>query len=397
MCSVRIGLISSGTPIDRIPPIYGGGIQKYLWYLAGALNTLGHEVHIFTYQQPRQLKEEILDGIYVHRISRALKTRVLATGIFGAKTVFRILRVQKQKGPFQILHAQSRVSGLIIRLYFRKTPFVFTAHNWDVALTQPGETISRLVHTALALIEKVLLSYSDVVISLTPFFQQVLTTRYKLPGTKIQVIPNMVSISRGSELQSPQLPSIKKLSSKPFLLFVGRLEKEKGVDFLLDFFKQWHTQESALNLIIVGTGSQKNTLRKMITELELKNAAYILGTVHEDQLKSLISAARGLILPSEFEIMPTIILEAWAEKCPVIVQAYRGVQALIRDRATGLLFQTKNAGQLSLLVEELLTDEDLRKRLIQNSFTQVKTLYASSVVNRQILSLYFNLLKRCQP
>jgi glycogen(starch) synthase len=207
----------------------------------------------------------------------------------------------------------------------------------------------------------------------------------------------MVRLSQQAELQATPSPAMKKLLAKPFLLFIGRLEKEKGVDFLINFFKQRMNGKSALNLIIVGTGSQKNILRKKVIKLELRNVVYILGTVHEDHLKSLISAARALILPSEFEIMPTVILEAWAAKCPVLVQTYWGVQALIRDRETGLLFQTKNPNQMSQLVEELLTNEDLRQKIIQNSLAQVETSYASSIVGRQILSLYFNVMKRCQP
>ncbi|MDD1776905.1 MAG: glycosyltransferase family 4 protein [Candidatus Helarchaeota archaeon] len=394
---MRIGLISSGTPTDRIPPIYGGGIQKYLWSLASALIILGHEVHIFASQQPQQLKEELLEGIHVHRIARTLKTKSLATFLFGAKTVFRLLQIQKATGPFQIIHAQSRVSGLIVRLFFRKTPFIFTAHNWDVALTRPNEIISRLPHTALTLIEKAVLSYSDAIISLTPFFQKVLTTRYKLPGTKIQVIPNMVRISQQTDRHYTQSPVMTKLLAKPFLLFVGRLEKEKGVDFLLEFAKQKSSQGNPQKLIIIGTGSQKNTLRMMTTELGLQNSVHILGTVHEDHLNALISSASALILPSDFEIMPTVILEAWTAKCPVLVHTYRGVQALIRDRETGLLFQTKNPVQLSHLVEELLTNEDLRHKIVQNSLTRVKTVYAASIVGRQIISLYFSVLKGCPP
>lgn len=394
---MKIGLISSGTSSDRIPPIYGGGIQKYLWYLAGSLSASGHEVHIFALQQPQQSREEFIDGIYIHRISRILKTRILATFLFGAKTVFRLLQVQKEKGPFQILHAQSRVSGLIVRFFFQKTPLVFTAHNWDVILTHPNEIISRLPHATLVLIEKAVFSYSDAVITLTPFFQKVLTSRYNLPKTKIQVIPNMVRLSQQSGLHVTPSSAMKKLLAEPFLLFVGRLEKEKGVNFLLEFFKQKITPKNHLNLIIIGTGSQKNILRKKVTELGIQNTVYIVGTVHEDHVKSLISAARALILPSEFEIMPTVILEAWAAKCPVIVQAYRGVQALIRDRETGLLFQTKNAIQLSQLVEELLTNENLRQKIIQNSLAQVETVYASSIIGRQILALYLSTIKRCQP
>jgi glycosyltransferase involved in cell wall biosynthesis len=392
---MRIGLISSGTSLDRIPPIYGGGIQKYLWSLARALNNLGHEIHIFTNQQPQQLTEEILDDIHIHRISQVLKAKPLATFVFGLNTAVKILKIQKEIGRFQILHAQSRVSGLIIRYFLHHITFVFTAHNWDVALTRPGELISPLSHAVLFLIEKLVYWQSNKIISLTSFFQRVLSTRYHVPKPKIQIIPNMINGPEDSENPLLMHPTIKKLISKPFLLFVGRLEKEKGCEFLLNSFEDIINQNKTLNLIIVGTGSLKSTLKKMAAALPFKNSIYILGTLHEIQLKFLLSAARLLLLPSQFEIMPTIILEAWTAKCPVIVNAYQGVETLIRDRKTGLVFQRNNELQLSTLIKELLINKNMRQEIIQNSLTQLQTKYTSSVVVQQIFALYSKLLKRC--
>jgi len=391
---MRIGLISSGTSLDRIPPIYGGGIQKYLWSLARALNNLGNEVHIFASQQPRQLSEEILNGIHIHRISHPLRANLLVTFRFGLKTVFKIFEIQKNKGQFQILHAQSRVSGLIVRSFFSYIPFVFTAHNWDVALTMPRELLSSISHATLFLIEKLVYWQSNKIISLTPFFQGVLSNRYRILKTKIQIIPNMVEIPVDSENQPSISPSIEKLTSIPFLLFVGRLEKEKGCEFLLNFFKHKIDQINTLNLVMVGNGSLISTLKRMVNEQVFKNSVYILGTLPEGQLRSIMSAAKLLILPSKYEIMPTIILEAWAAKCPVIVNAYYGIEALIHNRETGLVFQKNDELQLLTLINELLINKNLRKEIVQKSFTQLQTRYSSSIVAKQILALYSNLLKR---
>jgi glycosyltransferase involved in cell wall biosynthesis len=93
--------------------------------------------------------------------------------------------------------------------------------------------------------------------------------------------------------------------------------------------------------------------------------------------------------------MPTIILEAWTAKCPVIVNAYQGVETLIRDRKTGLVFQRNNELQLSTLIKELLINKNMRQEIIQNSLTQLQTKYTSSVVVQQIFALYSKLLNRC--
>ena len=132
----------------------------------------------------------------------------------------------------------------------------------------------------------------------------------------------------------------------------------------------------------------------MDKELKLTKRIYILGRIHEAHLNYLLEKARVLILPSQFEIMPTVILEAWAAGCPVIVNNYYGVQALIRHQQTGLLFQNQNSAQLASSVQELIKNRNLTQNLIQSAKTQVETKYHSSRVAVKILRLYKTLLKR---
>ena len=393
---MRIGIISSGTVTDRIPPTYGGGIQKYLWNLARELNNLGHEVHIFASHQPNQLKQEVQSGIYIHRISRIIKNKNFATLFFGFKTLLRILKIQKTKGVFHILHAQSRISGLVVRaLYPFHIPFIFTAHNWDIALTLPGTIFSLLPYSLLLLIEKIVYKKSDRIISLTNYFQKILLNRYNIPQSKIEIIPNMVTLSEIEKKTTKLHPPIKKIGSESFLLFIGRLEKEKGLEFLLRTFKSITNQDENLKLVVVGGGTLERDLIRTRMELKLRKKVHILGKIHEDQLRHLIQTAEALILPSQFEIMPTVILEAWASECPVIVNNYYGVQALIHHKETGLVFQRSKTDQLTSLVNELRTKKDLRQKLIQNSKMQLRSHYVTIRVVEKIVKMYYNLLNRC--
>lgn len=225
---MRIGIISSGTYHDQIPPIYGGGIQKYVWNLARGLTKLNHEIHIFTNRQPNQLNEELNNGIYIHRVPQIIKSKLISTSLFGLLSVYRILRVQKQFGKFNILHAQSRVSACVLRLFFSRVPFVITVHNWDVSLTSPGAFHPILVYAFLLFVEKWVYLHSNKIISPTRFFQSILLSRYNLRPSELLTISNMVDFPM-KEKKHEEIPSqIKRIGTQPFLIFIGRLEKRKA-------------------------------------------------------------------------------------------------------------------------------------------------------------------------
>lgn len=392
---MRIGIISSGTAGDRIPPTYGGGIQKYAWLLGKELSKRGHEVHIFASQQPHQPSSEIIETVYIHRISRRLKVGNLSTVIFGFKAFLKILQVQKTRGRFHLLHAQSRVSGLIIRTLFPYyIPLVFTAHNWDVALTGSGAKISSLPYAMLFFIEKLVHKKSDHIVSLTKSFQKILLSRYKIPRSKISVIPIMID-----PLQKPKDPMkidplIEKITSKLYLLFIGRLETEKGLDKLFQIFKNLAEEKENVKLVVVGGGTQELELKRKVIKLNLEERIFILGKLHESQVKFLLKSARALILPSQFEIMPTVILEAWAAECPVIVNKFFGVHMLIRHNETGLLFHWHKSPELISLLLKVLTDEELRNKLIKNSTDQLRANFLTAVVVDKVVVMYKNLLNR---
>ena len=393
---VRIGIISSGTKADRIPPIYGGGIQKYSWNLARELNKLGHEVHVFTILHPGESRDEALDGVFIHRISRFLGMNVFNTIIFGLKAFFRILHVQKKTGPFHILHAQSRVSSLLIRYLFPyKIPFIITAHNWDVLLTVPAAVLSRPTYFLVLFMEKLACLKSDGVISLTEFFKKILLNRLKLPSSKVQVIPNMITIRESHKKPADLQPIIKKIVSESYLLYIGRLEKEKGLNFLIEKFKDITNQQENLKLVLVGRGSLELELKRLGKKFKIDDKLYLLGGLHENQLSPLLKAARALILPSHFEIMPTVILEAWAAGCPVIANNYQGVQALIRHESTGLIFQKDKGQHLPSVVQKLFTKKNLRDIIIKNAKAQIRSKHASSQVVKQIIAMYRDLVNRC--
>ncbi|MHA1265787.1 MAG: glycosyltransferase family 4 protein [Candidatus Helarchaeota archaeon] len=389
---MRIGIISSGTQTDRIPPIFGGGLQNYAWCLGKELQKRGHEVHIFTALQTSQLKEEMLEGIYLHRVSIWKPFKLFSTILFGIKTFFKIMKLQKIRGPFTILHAQSRVSSLILQsMKILKTPMIFTVHNWDITIAPSGTYVPPFTYGALLFIEKLAYSKCNQLLVLTKYFRRLVKSRFRIPASKIAIIPNMTGVGAvESKQKKPVLPP--EVLDRPFLLYIGRLEKEKGLIQLITIFKTLQVEQKTLNLVIVGDGTLKSRLRELRTEFSLQKQLFILGKLHRKYVNWLLEKATALVLASEFEIMPTVILEAWAAKCPVIVKTYEGVSELIHHRETGLLFEQFD--DFPALVFELVNNKALRDHLKRQAFIKLQNQFEVSQVVPQIQRLYLRLLRK---
>jgi glycosyltransferase involved in cell wall biosynthesis len=133
---------------------------------------------------------------------------------------------------------------------------------------------------------------------------------------------------------------------KPYFLFVGRLEKLKGLQTLMTTFRHW----SEARLLIAGAGAYEPTLRRLAEGCP--NIEF-LGQKTQGQLGTLYRQAVALIVPSEFwEIFPLVILEAFRQATPVVVRNLGGLPEIIQDSGGGLLYDTE--AELARALKRLL-------------------------------------------
>ena len=143
--------------------------------------------------------------------------------------------------------------------------------------------------------------------------------------------------------------------TKPYFLYVGRLERLKGVHVLLDVF---HDYRDA-NLLIVGEGSEEDELRRNAAGLE---HIRFLGRLHPSQLAPLYENAVALLVPSiGFEVFGIVALEAFARKTPVIAHDLGALSEVIDDSGGGLLY--RSPAKLRAAMETLLADSEQRRAL----------------------------------
>lgn len=132
----------------------------------------------------------------------------------------------------------------------------------------------------------------------------------------------------------------------PVFLSVGRFSPEKGHLLLLEAFGAVHTAHPKARLVLAGDGPIRDQIEARIAELGLTEAVRITGWVTSDQVREELRCARALVHPSFAEGLPVVIMEAMAERRPVISTYIAGIPELVREGTTGWLVPAGQVGDL---------------------------------------------------
>jgi len=170
-----------------------------------------------------------------------------------------------------------------------------------------------------------------------------------------------------------------------YVLYLGRLSAEKGVDLLLQA-----VAGTNIRVKIVGTGPEEKKLRELAEQLGLANIEW-LGFKDGTELQTLIAQAQALVVPSKwYENCPLVALEALAAGTPVIGARIGGIPELIQDGQTGYLFSPNRPAELrdklKLIMTHPATTEAMSRQArveaakysIDRYYQQLKTIYETA-------------------
>lgn len=132
-----------------------------------------------------------------------------------------------------------------------------------------------------------------------------------------------------------------------FLLFVGRLRIRKGVEVLLAALARAREAGERIPLWIAGDGEHRGSLEAAARRLGVADQVRFLGRVDAEQVRELLRRCRALAVPSTYEGMPLVILEAMEEGTPVVASAVSGIPEVVSDRVTGWLVPPEDPAALA--------------------------------------------------
>ena len=143
-----------------------------------------------------------------------------------------------------------------------------------------------------------------------------------------------------------------------YLLFVGRLRLRKGVEVLLEALARL----PGARLLIAGDGEHRAALEARTAALGLGGAVRFLGRASAGRVQALLAGARALVVPSIYEGMPLVVLEAMAAGVPVVASRVSGIPEVVDDPATGWLVLPEDPSCLARALGEALADEAAARR-----------------------------------
>ena len=143
----------------------------------------------------------------------------------------------------------------------------------------------------------------------------------------LTVIPNAVDTERFQPAQQPTVPPAGLPPGRRYLTCVGRLDPQKGLDWLLPITPRIIAQCPDHDLLLVGDGPDRETLEALVRSLGLQQRVHFLGW--RADIPQILQATDVLLLPSRWEGMPNVVMEAMSCGLPVVCRAVHGIPALL--------------------------------------------------------------------
>ncbi len=391
------------------PPYSFGGDGMYVYRLSNELARRGHRVDVFHCGDAYAvLQKSAVKGDYPNhpgvRVTR-LKSRAgflspLITQQTGIPIFKNKLKTSLENGGYDVIHYHNMSLMGITALSYgssTKTVKLYTTHeHWLVCPMHVLWKFDREVCTKKScfscqlagkrppqwwrytgLLEK-MLPHVDCFISPSRFtLKKHLAMDLKIPITHIPYfLP--VPTEPNEDLQN------KTTDRRPFFLFVGRLEKIKGLQNVIPIFQE----KKNYDLLIAGDGEYMENLRALAGESP--NIRF-LGRVGQHRLRALYRQAIAVVVPSIcLETFGIIIIEAFSMKTPVIVNNLGPLPEVVEDSRGGFIYNTPD--ELAEALERFAETPELRRELGNNGYSAFLKYWSEDAH----LSQYFNLIETIQ-
>jgi len=354
------------------PPIVEGGLARHVHKLATNLARQGHEVDVLTRGDAVAATGGQEEQVAVHRVPEPARPRDLDTFIAWIAAMNEDMvargRALLAEREVDVIHGHDWLVASAADRLAREAgvPMVTTIHATEYGRHQGW--VDQHPQSHIHGIETWMARRSEHVIACSHYMRGHVADVYGIGEERVSVIPNGID---ATDLRpADDLAGVRAQYAAPderLVLFVGRLVYEKGFQFALDALAGPDgaiERVGKVRFLIAGSGTHEQELRRQATELGLDAHGTFLGWIGDDALHTLYRIADLCVVPSIYEPFGLVALEAMASGCPCIVADSGGLREVVPDAAVGMRFPSRDPRALAALMERLLTDDELRDRLV---------------------------------
>lgn len=345
-----------------------GAVQKLVALLDEELTLRGHDVRIIT-PRPRNYKGPIPPRtIFVGR-STKWNTPINTTLEVGISFEPTGMEEMLEAEQFDVIHVhEPEVPVLGAQIAARaECPIIATFH-----ATFPETTVGRTI-------ELFRIPYSRSIFrniaAMTAVSESAARFVREWSGQNVSIVPNYI------DLDLYQSMPVEKRDDN-MILYVGRLEKRKGVKYLLEAFADLAERDKHAKLVIAGDGSEREKLEDWTESHEVPRVKF-LGAVTEKKKVELLKRARVFCSPAIFgESFGVVLLEAMAAGAPTVAGDNPGYACVMKDRGLLSLVNPKDTSDFSRRLELFMKDEGVRRVWCEWADEYVKQFDSQPVIDQ---------------
>jgi glycosyltransferase involved in cell wall biosynthesis len=369
--------------ISREFPPESGGIGYYVYNLSKGLIKKGHKVTVITRGSRSKVKKEVLEGIDVFKVTffPLYPFHMTLHGFFVNSLINSL-------GPdLSLVHLHSPLTPTINT----SLPIVTTVHTAMKIDSRYHEIVDpySLAEKVQSMyfspfIESRILRLSDEITAVSPSVAVELT-EYGVDSSKVRVMWNGVD----EKIFCPRANN-EKLDK--YVLYTGVLRARKGLFDLIKCAIIVNKINPTIKFVICGTGPLLQKLREEVRRVGLDQKIIFLGRVNRKRLVQLYQNATVHVVPSIYEGLPTVLLEAMSCGLPIVATNIGGNRDLIYSKVNGLLVPPSAPQEMAQMITMLWSDESLRNRLGSNARETILKKYTWDIIVDNFIDLYQSII-----
>jgi len=330
-----------------------GGAEIYDHYLKEILEKKGHLVKIVggkcnVESLPKKFLSSWFSLYYMKRISNVIKD-------FSPDLIFAH-SIGENISP-----------SFLLRIHRKKIPVVLKIPNRsqysypNISLRKPYRLLTwfkKFTHRML------IRRYVDIFITPSKTMENFLKENLGLNNVKL--VPNPVMMKIREDIYY-------NINLGRKVIYVGRLDKSKGVEYLIGALNLLRNKVNDIVLEIIGEGDYRSELVKLVKKNNLEDVVNFRGYIPYKDLREEYAKADIFVLPSTImENSPLALIEAMSQGTPVITTNIGGQAELIKDGYNGFLVKPADQKDLAEKILKILKDNNLRRKMSRNSLEYAK-------------------------
>jgi glycosyltransferase involved in cell wall biosynthesis len=331
-----------------------GGITSYISSLAVGMQKKGHTVIVAS--SSGEHKEFLLNNNIQHvDIPLLTKSEVSPLVLIS----YFVLKKFIANNPIDIIHAHTRVSQVLAWFLSKKfkIPFVTTCHGFF----KPRWHRRRFP------------CWGDKTIAISREVKRHLIFEFKVDEKSIKLVHNGIDLKKFRNYSSEEIDDIKKeigIRRDCFVVGVAaRFSIVKGLEYLIKAIPEIIRKEQKALFLLIGYGKEESKLKQLAKDLKVEDKVFFFNPTKETF--EYLCVMNIFVMPSIQEGLGISILEAQAQRVPVVASDVGGIPDIIQDKVTGILTRPKDELSISKAILELMHDKSLSDSIKNRAYEKI--------------------------